>query len=342
MDPITQGIVGATATQPFTTKRDHWLAAILGAVAGMAPDLDVLIRSETDPLLALEYHRQFTHALAFIPLGALICATVLYLLMASRRLSFLQTYWYCFLGYATHGLLDACTTYGTILFWPFSDQRVAWNTVSVVDPLFTLPLLVWLLIAIRRRSRAWAWFAVLYAVTYLLLGLLQNQRAFDVAAELAASRGHTPIKHGVKPSFANIMVWKSVYQFEGRYYVDAIRAMKDTQIIEGTSAPVLDIQSHLPWLASDSQQARDVERFRWFSNGYLGIDPDDKLRIIDVRYSLIPNQLTGMWGLKLSPHADTNQHAQFTTSRPQGAAMNAKVNELWQMILGRHLTPDTQ
>ena len=94
----------------------------------MAPDLDVLIRSSHDPLLFLEYHRQFTHSLFFIPVGALICALAFYP-VTRRALSFRETWILSALGYATHGLLDACTTYGTLLLWPFSQERFAWHNV---------------------------------------------------------------------------------------------------------------------------------------------------------------------------------------------------------------------
>ena len=84
MDPLTQGVVGVVAAQQ-PVKRTHILiASMLGLLAGMTPDLDVLIRSDADPLLALEYHRQFTHSLFFIPIGSLICACVFYWLMRKR------------------------------------------------------------------------------------------------------------------------------------------------------------------------------------------------------------------------------------------------------------------
>jgi membrane-bound metal-dependent hydrolase YbcI (DUF457 family) len=57
-------------------------------------------------------------------------------------------------GYATHGLLDASTTYGTLFFWPFTDMRVAWNAISIVDPLFTLVLLLGVALAVWRKARA--------------------------------------------------------------------------------------------------------------------------------------------------------------------------------------------
>src|SRR5512139_2370900 len=141
MDPVSQAVLGASAAQSGASAREMRAAGLVGLLAGMAPDLDVLIRSSRDPLLFLEYHRQFTHALAFIPLGSLLVAAVLHCAFARRYLPFCRTWLFAALGYATHGLLDACTTYGTMLLWPFSDARIAWNLVSVVDPAFTLPLL---------------------------------------------------------------------------------------------------------------------------------------------------------------------------------------------------------
>lgn len=336
MDPVTQGMLGAAAAQSVSRKRQIATASLVGVIAGMAPDLDVLIRSDADPLLALEYHRQFTHALIFIPLGALLCAVVSYLVFAKRAMTFWQTYGFSFVAYATHALLDACTTYGTLLLWPFSDMRVAWNTVSVVDPLFTLPALVLVVLAVLRKTRAYSQVALLWMACYLILGVVQNYRALAVAQQLAQSRGHTAVNLGVKPSFANIVVWKSVYEHNGYYYVDAIRVLKSKTIIEGSSTQKLNLAEQFPWLDPTSQQAKDVERFRWFSNQHLGLDAHNPLRIIDIRYSLIPNELTGMWGITLAPEADLQQHAYYNSNRPNPSEMSDKVGQLWGMIVGKH------
>ena len=141
MDPLSQGIVGSVAAQQKSSKEKILLITIIGFLSGMAPDLDIFIRSGHDPLLAIEFHRQFTHSLIFIPFGGLICGTFFYYVLTKRRgMSMKETYLYCTLAYASHGLLDACTSYGTQLFWPFNDFRVAWNTISIVDPIFTITL----------------------------------------------------------------------------------------------------------------------------------------------------------------------------------------------------------
>jgi len=334
MDPFTQGVLGVTASQVVSTRKEKLVAAFLGFFSGMAADLDVLIRSSTDPLLEIEYHRHFTHALIFIPIGALICATIFYWLIPRfrRKLSFARVYLFCFAGYATHAVLDSCTTYGTQLFWPFSNMRVAWNTVSVIDPLYTLPLVVLLCFAVFKRSHKVAIVAAAYAFAYIGFGFFQNNRAEALAYELAHSRGHTPINLGVKPSMANLITWKSVYEFKDRYYVDAIRVLKSHRIIEGSSTEKLELAKHFPWLDSTTQQAKDVERFRWFSNNHIGIDPENNMRIIDIRYSLLPNQMTGMWGIILDPDAEPDAHIVWTNTRATTQNVPEKLGELWEML----------
>lgn len=316
MDPLSQGVLGAAAPQAVATSKHARTAALFGFLAGMAPDLDVLIRSSTDPLLFLEYHRQFSHSLVFIPVGGFICGWLLHVLVGKRDgLSLRQSIFYCTLGYATHGLLDACTSYGTQLFWPFSDARFSWNAVSVVDPLFTLPILLLILLSAVRRNAALARIALVWAVAYPMIGMVQQDRAESMGRELARSRGHEPLRLEAKPSFANLILWKIVYENDGRYYVDAVRVLAQGKVFSGESVAKLDLERDLPWLDHQSQQARDIERFRWFSDGYVAMEPDHPNRITDIRYSMLPNQIGGLWGIELTPQAGNGEHAQFVATR---------------------------
>ena len=316
MDPVTQGVLGASVPQAVSNKKHIVAATLFGAVSGMAPDLDSLIRSDTDPLMYLEYHRQFTHSLLFIPIGSLICALVFYGLFARRwQLSFKLTYLFCLLGYATHGLLDACTSYGTQLLWPFSTERFAWNTISIVDPLFTLPLLALVVIALRKKNPLFAQLALGWVIVYQGLGIFQHQRVEAAGAQLAEERGHTPMRLEVKPTFGNLLLWKVIYEVDDGYYTDAVRAAPTLTIYPGEFIPRLDIERDLPWLDKASQQANDLERFYWFSRGYLSLDPDNPLRVIDMRYSLVPNEATGMWSIWFNPQAGATDHVVMKQDR---------------------------
>ena len=313
MDPISQGTVGAAFAQTAANKNNIAKISIVGFLAGLAPDLDVLIRSSTDPVLFLEYHRQFTHSLFFIPLGALIVSAFVFPLVR-KSLSFKATYVASFLGYATHGLLDACTSYGTLLFWPFSNERITWNNISIVDPLLTIPAFILLAVAIKTKRRRFSFLIVGWIVSYLALGLVQYERALSSGLKLAQSRGHSAERMTLKPSFGNLILWKSIYQHGDRFYVDAIRAGRTLTWCSGESIKIFDYQYHLSDLEKNSQQMKDIERFRWFSQDYLGFDRDKNL-VTDVRYSMIPNQITPMWGLVIDERQDKNHHAIWWASR---------------------------
>ena len=313
MDPVSQGAVGAAFAQSAAKKENIILIGFIGFLAGLAPDLDVLIRSEDDPILFLEYHRQFSHSLFFIPIGSFFVALFIFPFVRGL-MSLRMVYIASFLGYATHGLLDACTSYGTQLFWPFSDQRVTWNNISIVDPIFTIPIVILLAIAITKRKRIFSFFAIGWITFYLSLGFIQYERTLSAAMDLANSRGHNAERMTLKPSFGNLILWKSIYQHEETYYVDAIRTVHSSTWCSGESIEMFDYQYHLPSLDKDSQQAKDIERFRWFSQDYLGYDDKNSL-VTDIRYSMIPNQIAPMWGLVIDTEQSIDDHATWWTSR---------------------------
>ena len=330
MDPLSQATLGAAAAQSLIKKSDLARIALIGALAGMAPDLDVLIQSSTDPLLQLEYHRQFTHSLIFIPVGALLCAIAFWPFMR-RHMSFKAIWLTALAGYATHALLDACTTYGTLLLWPFSDARIAWNTISVIDPVFTLPLLGFVIAAGVKKSQFIGRLGMAWVAFYLSIGVIQEERAIAAGEALAADRGHAPAVVSAKPSFGNLLLWKTVYEYDDHFWVDAVRAGGDVTIIEGDHVARLNLQSSFPWLDTDSQQARDVERFRWFSNDYLAIDSDDPFLIVDMRYSHLPNEIKGLWGIRLDPDASADEHVTWIARR---SADSEQFEQLWAMLKG--------
>lgn len=334
MDPLSQGVVGATLPQNIGDRRHLLAAGVLGFIAALTPDLDIFIRSAEDPLLFLQFHRQFTHALLFIPIGGLLCALCLHPLLGRRwGLQFRQSYLYCTLGYATHGLLDACTSYGTQLLWPLTDERFAWNTISIIDPLFTLPLLILMILAMRRRRPLFARLALSWIVMYQGVGFWQHWRVTTMGEQIAAQRGHQPLRLEVKPSFANLVLWKVIYETDDAYYTDAVRAGSELVFYPGSRIEKLDIVRDLPWLDPASQQARDIERFRWFSKGYLALDPANPYRIIDMRYSLVPNEASGMWSIELLPDAAPEDHVRYRANRDTAGQRRETFQ---QMLMGSY------
>jgi inner membrane protein len=335
VDVVTQGLAGAVLAQSAARPEQVRAAAAIGAVAGLLPDADVVLGASGDPLRTLEFHRHFTHALLFVPVGALVVAALAWPL-ARGRLRFAQIYAFALLGVASAGLLDACTSFGTHLLWPFSGERVAWNLVAIVDPLFSLALLGGLALALRRRSATPARAGLALALAYLLVALVQRERAEASAVELARGRGHEPVSLEVKPTMGNIVLWRAVYLAEDRYHVAAIRVgLLGTRTYAGGSADRVE-PSEVPGIAPGSVLASDIARFGRIVDGYLVRHPRRPEVLGDVRYAMLPDSTAPLWGIVVDP-AQPDRHVEFLTLREMNAGVR---RDFLAMLRGRALDRD--
>ncbi|MDZ7804555.1 metal-dependent hydrolase [Thiohalophilus sp.] len=332
MDILTQGLLGGVLAQAVARPQEKKTATLAGLFAGLLADLDILIRSADDPLLAIEYHRHFTHSLVFIPFGAAIACLILWPWLR-RHLPAGRLYLFCLAGFSLSGVLDALTSYGTLLFWPFFEQRVALNLIAIIDPLFTAILLAGLLLGLGLPARRMALGALLLCAGYLGFAGIQQQRAQALMAEVVAERSHTPSQHVVKPTLGNLLLWRSVYVHAGRIQVDAVRVglLADNRVYPGDSVPRFDRHSDLPGLDPDSTLFGDIRRFERFSRGFVAFDPEQPAVLGDMRYSMLPAGVRPLWGIVIDP-ARPQQHADyrfFRDSRPE-------VRETFvNMLLGR-------
>ena len=345
MDPISQGSLGGLVSQTLALKKSHLrYATIIGTLAGLAPDLDILIRSDSDPLLFLKYHRQFTHSLFFIPFGSLIVATALYFIWFKKKLSFKRIWLYASVGYATHALLDCCTTYGTQWFWPLTSYRVSWSNISIIDPLFTVPLLFMMILSWKKTQRKFAYYGLVYVILYLLFGVVQQKRA-EALSELWLTKhgevlnlveGNIQLDLQCKPSFANLILWRTIVEYEGHYQFLAVRPalfFLPQKVVFGERIDKLKIERDFPWIEEDSEYLSDIARFDWFSQGFLAVHPDYSNIIIDVRYSLLPHTSRGLWGISL-PEKIENHRVDFVqlTTLDRGKEHDFPLGTWWNMI----------
>ena len=331
MDPVTQGAFGAIFAQTISNKKKILVGSIVGCFAGLAPDLDIFIRSASDPLLKLEYHRQFTHSLIFIPIGALI-VTFFSRLLFKKYLSWGETYFFSFIGFATHGLLDACTSYGTQLLWPFTDERISWNYISVVDLFLTIPVILAIIFAIIMKNKYITLFGIVYILVYLTFGAYQENRAQFVGKSIANLRGHESKDLTAKPSLGNLFLWKTIYEDDGFYYVDAARLFTKSEYCQGMKIKKLDLNNDFLELDVKSQQYKDIKRFDWFSQGYLG-KVIDKNIITDVRYSAVPNEVDGLWGIRINLDKNNSSHVDWIVNRSNYIE---KWTRFFDLLLGKN------
>ena len=333
MDLLTQGVLGAALAQAGSKQTETRLACGIGFAAGLLADVDALIRSANDSLLTIEYHRHFTHSIFFIPFGALVAALILWPLMR-KRITFKRLYVFSLLGYSLSGFIDACTSYGTHLFWPFSEERISFHLISIVDPIFTLPLLLAVVLAYRSRCARLAQIGLMFGAFYLAVGYVQMERADSAIQQLAEKRGHTPTELIVKPTFGNILLWRSIYKVDERLYIDAVRMAWQPKIYQGDSIVRYDIDRNNPTLDKKSILYQDMQRFNFFSDGYIAVHPEKANVLADVRYSIQPNGLLPLWGIEYDP-MQPQQHVQFSTYR---SLTKSNRQRFFAMLKGTDLT----
>lgn len=273
-----------------------------GAAGALLPDVDALIRSSTDPLLYAEFHRHFTHSLAFIPIGGLIAALP-WLLSRRHRADWKRHLAAATAGYATHGVLDAATTYGTLLYWPFSSSRVAWNVISIVDPPFTLLMAIAVAAAAWTRRPAPAAIGLALALGYLAIGSVQQTRALEAQAQVAATRGHMLERGAVFPAFATTIVWRSLYQTGETLHMDRLRVpwFGSATWSDGYAMPLASAADLPPAVVTDPRLLRDFERFVWFTGGWVAHAGGGEIG--DARYSSSTTRFEPVWAIRFQPGA---------------------------------------
>ncbi len=148
MDSLTQATLGAAIGEILLGKKIGSKGAILGAVIATIPDLDVVLLPFYSAVERISIHRGFSHSIMFSLIGSILIAFVLSKITWTKQILYLRLWAFCWLSLITHMLLDAFTTYGTQLFLPFSNYRVSFDSINIVDPFYTLPLLLGLILSL--------------------------------------------------------------------------------------------------------------------------------------------------------------------------------------------------
>lgn len=333
VDPVTHILLGANLGYAAFHRRLGRAAALAGGLAAFAPDADVFIRSTADPLLAIEHHRGFTHALVFAPVGAALVAGLWLLRPAWRtRDRWLPLWFCCLLGYVSHALLDAATSYGTQLLWPFSTDRAGWDVIAIIDPVFTLTLLFALAIALARQRPKAADIGLTLAALYIWFGVTQHNRARSTLRDLAAARGHTIERMELMPTLANNIVWRALYLHRGKIHSDRIRVgwFSAPTVRPGWVLPLVQA-SDLTAPEAARNRRRSFERFAWFSDRWVARSPADPSLLADIRYTLSAEAFDPIWGIRFTPPAAPTEVTWVNRSRER----QVRPGEMWTEIIGR-------
>ncbi|MGB3592300.1 MAG: metal-dependent hydrolase [Nonlabens sp.] len=289
MDSLTQIVLGAAMGEVALGKKAGNKAQLYGAIAGTVPDLDVAARFVTDTVTATQMHRGFSHSILF----ALIASPILGYMVnkIERRLNLGWHSWTSlfFLGIFTHPLLDAFTTWGTQIFWPL-DHRVAFNTIFVVDPLYTLPFLfctVWAMfkkrgtLSRKRINRT----GIAISSCYLVFTVALKQFTTSKFIKALTDQNIAYEQISTRPGAFNTILWNANVD-TGDTYLLGDYSIFDTQPITFKSYPK---NRKDEVILDNPNAAEDINRLIDISQGWYLLEPrGDEWYFHDLRFGTIP------------------------------------------------------
>ncbi|MGQ0801493.1 MAG: metal-dependent hydrolase [Pseudomarimonas sp.] len=287
MDSLSQIVLGA-AVCGIVSRQPLRRCLVYGAALGTLPDLDVLVLGHLDPVEQFVRHRSFSHSLFMLTAVALPMAWLLRRLdsalsaVDARRWSL--AVW---LSLITHPLLDACTVYGTQIWWPLMPPPTAWSNVFIIDPLYTLPLLVACALAWRRHRHATRVLGagLLVAHAYLLFGLIAKQHVEQQVEAALQARSQPYDAILATPAPFTTLLWRVLVRTpDGHAEVwYSLRRGGDQPLPLIPIASDAGLRATLPALPA-------LATLQWFSRGYLKAEVvNDRLRIADLRMGAEPD-----------------------------------------------------
>ena len=282
MDSLTQATLGAAVGEAVLGKKIGNKAAIIGAIIGTVPDLDVLLVPFFDEFQKISLHRGYSHSVMVCLLGAFLFAYVLSRIKFTREVSFPRLWLFSFLVLFTHILLDAFTTYGTQLFLPFTDWRVSFDSISIIDPFYTVPLLIGVLISIfyfkktEMKRGLPNTIGLIVSSLYLLFTLANKQHIEQVFYSQLEEQNISSFRLLTVPVKVGNVVWYGVAKDKTHLHIGKYSRLKKNKI-EFHSFPIND---HL----LDSLDERLVDRMKWFAQGFYTVaEKNGKIRVYNMQ-----------------------------------------------------------
>lgn len=330
MDSLTQIVLGAAVGEAVLGKKAGNKAMLYGAIAGTMPDFDTFASHFTDTVTALEIHRGFTHSIVFSVVFAPVFG---WLVSRWEKTAIWKNWsWLFFWGFLTHPLLDAHTTWGTQLFWPL-DLRLAYKNIFVIDPLYTLPFLVFVILAMRKKRtspkrRKLNNLGLIVSSAYMLLTLILKGITYQKFTKALQQQNIQYSEIETKPSPFNTILWTANVDTKDAYLIGHY-SFFDAQPIQFTAYP----KNH-EWL-EDLKDEENVQRLIKITKGWYTITKEnEKLYLNDLRFGLLgfsPSAKNFTFSFQLD-----KKNGEVIITEKEKDTRDAKklLGELWERILG--------
>ena len=282
MDSLTQAALGAAVGEAVLGKKIGNKAAIVGAIIATVPDLDILLMPLFDDFQRISVHRGYSHSILFCVLGAFLFAYILSRVKWTKEASFRKLWLFSFMALFTHLLLDAFTSYGTQLFLPFTDWRVSFDSISIIDPIYTVPLLVGVLLSVfyfKKNDQKRGLpnnIGLVISSLYLLFTLANKQNVEQVFQTQLEEQNIPSFRMLTVPVAIGNTTWYGVAKDKTHLHIGKYSHLEKNKI-EFHSFPI----NEKLLIGLDEKL---VDKMKWFAQDYYTVaEKDGKIRIYNMQ-----------------------------------------------------------
>ena len=335
MDSLSQLVLGAAVAEFTLGKKIGNKALLIGMLAGTLPDLDVAINPLLDTVSGLDQHRGFTHSISFWLLGSCGLA-ILSKKVFKLSLTIKEWFWMYFWVFSTHAILDCFTSWGTQIFWPFSKIRVAFKSIFIIDPLYTIPLLLSVILCffITKNKRLRQYINVIGLVLstgYLILTLGIKFHINSVFQE--TFNVHTPkvSRFETKPTAFNTILWSATAETDDSFYIGYYSLLDKNKNIE-----LIEHKKNHELFTPYVTHKKLKTLLRITEGYYIGEVSENSILIHDLRFGQLFN-----WKTKTGPFVFTYKLAPLDDNTPvitqvdrNFSETNGLFKDLFQRVLG--------
>ncbi len=337
MDSLTQIVLGAAVGEATLGKKVGNKTVLWGGIIATIPDLDVIPTIWMDSVSQISFHRGFSHSLAFFLLASPLFGWLLYRLYKDKEANWRDWTVFSFWVLFTHALLDCFTSWGTQLFWPL-EHRVAWNTIFVVDPLYTIPFMIaviWMMFYNRHSTwrRRINYAGLIISSTYLLGTVVNKQIINNTFEEAMEIQDIQYIRYSTKPAPLNNILWFATVETNDGYYLGYYSLLdKDKDII----FHFLEKKHELLEGFSKNEQ---LKKLLAITKGYYTVERmNDTLLLHDLRFgqAIDPESKKGeyIFTFFIEPSGNSDTDLQIT-QKPRN--VNDITSEMFAMLWNRML-----
>lgn len=353
---MTQAVLGGVVGELVLGRRIGAKGMAWGLLFGTLPDLDILFYPWLDQVEKLRWHRGISHSILMMVVASIVFAKPLAWVHRKKGLSARRAGWFVFLAWSTHVLIDVFTSYGTQIYEPFSDERVALSNLFIIDLFFTLPLLVWVFYrgwrSLQNLRELVVWYysgsdpderpvfgelsmkgatvAMALSCLYVAFSLIMKLWAMDQIKGQVAGEIPNGEVVAVTPTPFNTILWRGLIETEKGYFVTHWSPFDD-----GPAGYQFFAKKHE--LGEPFLEEEMFKGLEWFSRGHWVAreTPDHEVEFVDIRFGEVRDYEAG----KLLPmfrwHLSYDDQGEFVATRPpRQVKMDNALSAIWRRLLG--------